>query len=80
MARGGRPGGGGGRDRGLMALPRGFLARWLAATAAAHLLLALWIIGDARRRGANPAPWALAVLPGGLFALAGWLRRRPPLS
>lgn len=62
-----------------MPASRRFLAGWLAATAIAHVLLALWIARDARRRGASPSPWAIAALPGGLFALAGWLRRRPPL-
>jgi len=76
MASGGGAGGGNGR---LMPVSRSFLARWLAATAVAHALLALWIARDARRRGGAPTRWAVAALPGGLFALAGWLRSRPPL-
>jgi hypothetical protein len=58
---------------------RRFWTGWLIATAASHTLLALWIARDARRRGADPTPWTIAALPGGLFALVGWLIRRPPL-
>jgi hypothetical protein len=58
---------------------RRFRTAWLALTAVTHLAIAVWIARDARRRGASPTPWALAALPAGLFALAGWRRHRPPL-
>lgn len=58
---------------------RRFRTLWLLATVASHALIAAWISRDAHRRGAGPTPWAIAAFPGGLFALLGWLRRRPPL-
>ncbi|MGI9254889.1 MAG: hypothetical protein ACR2J8_14180 [Thermomicrobiales bacterium] len=59
---------------------RRFWTIWLLATAAAHSFLAVWIASDARRRGASPTPWAIAAIPGGIFALLGWRKTRPPLA
>ncbi|GAA0206534.1 hypothetical protein [Halobaculum roseum] len=52
------------------------LARLAGATAAVHVALAWFVYRDAADRDVSGALWAAITLVGGLFGLAGYLRRR----
>ncbi|MXR40039.1 hypothetical protein GRX01_01520 [Halobaculum sp. WSA2] len=52
------------------------LARLAGVTAAVHVVLAWLVYRDAVDRDVSGGRWAALTLIGGLFGLAGYLRRR----
>jgi len=50
--------------------------RFLAVTAAVHVLLAAWVRRDADARGIDPSPWDAVTLLTGVVGAVGYRRSR----
>ena len=52
----------------------------LGLSAVVQLVLAIWVYGDAKKRGENEILWLIVFLVGGIIGLIIWLIVRPPIQ